>query len=189
MIKITVRNKFTICLKAPLFCRWSCNFYRIWCCFCSGCVRAPVESCTVCQSMYQHMALQDQWFSSDLNTCPWNSTSGPCWLSHQPENLWIFTKHHLSNVIACRLCSFTHYFKLHPTLFPMQVWVSIFLHFSHLSFITKTAGVIWHISFKQTSLFILFLYFSNKTKVPTSWRQLFGLLCFVLHLQSGRNLV
>lgn len=41
-IKITERNKFTICLKTPLFCSWSCNFYRI--CICSGCVRAPVES-------------------------------------------------------------------------------------------------------------------------------------------------
>lgn len=42
VIKITEWNTFTICLTIPLFCRWSCNFYRI--CFCSGCVRAPVGS-------------------------------------------------------------------------------------------------------------------------------------------------
>lgn len=69
VIKIAERNKFTICLKTPFFCSWSCNLYRIWCCFCSGCVRAPVESLWVCQSRYQHVTLEDKWFSSSLSTC------------------------------------------------------------------------------------------------------------------------
>lgn len=149
VIKITERNKFTICLKTPLFSSWSCNFYRIWCCFCSGCVRAPVESLYTVQI---HVSARVSWGQMLLLWFKYVFTSGPCLLSHQSEDLRISTKHHLSNIITCRLCSFTQYFKPHPTLFPMQVWVSIFLRFSHFTFITKAVGVTWHISLGDFSI-------------------------------------
>lgn len=58
VINITERNKLTICWKISLLCRWSCNFYRIWCCFCSGCIRAPVESL---YSVPIHVSARDSW--------------------------------------------------------------------------------------------------------------------------------
>lgn len=111
-IKITEINKFIVCLKSPLFCSWSCNFYRIW--ICSGCVRAPVESL---YSVPIHVSAHGSWGQMVLLWFKYVFTSRPCWLSHQPEDLWISTNspkqyNHLQTVLSPNTSNLTPLFFL-----------------------------------------------------------------------------